>query len=334
VNQRLKRNSVVAPKQNGAALKALADAALETDLARRWPQLEQALDVDQFMDFMAMEVMVGHRDGYCLARNNYRVYHDLDSDKIVFFPHGMDQLFGNPDSIWQPHMAGLVAKAVMQTTEGKRRYRANFASLFTNVFQVQMLQGRVDQVVAGLRPASTDTEFAGVMGAALQIKERIAQRQISLKRQLSEPERALLVFTNGIGLLGEWVKMDESGSAEMEQVQATDHTPALHIMARSPSGASWRTQVLLGRGRYRFEGSVKVAGVNPLPYGKYQGAGLRVAGSVRESANVVGDSDWRVLSAEFGVTEETRDVELVCELRASAGEVWFGVDSLRLVQIH
>jgi hypothetical protein len=334
VNQRLKRNSVVAPKQDRAALVALTDASLEADLARRWPRLEQALDVDQFVDFMAMEVMVGHRDGYCLARNNYRVYHDLDSDKMVFFPHGMDQLFGNPDAPWQPHMAGLVAKAVMEMTEGKRRYRASFASLFTNVFRVPMLQGRVDQVVAGLRPAITGAEFAGVRDEALHVKERIAQRQISLKRQLSEPERALLVFTNGIGHLAEWVKADESGSVQMEQVPASDHTPALHIVARSESGASWRTQALLGRGRYRFEGQVKVAGVKPLPYGKYQGAGLRVAGNVRESGNVVGDSDWRALSAEFEVRDETQEVELVCELRASAGEVWFGVESLRLVQVQ
>lgn len=42
-----------------------------------------------------MEVMLGHRDGYCLARNNHRVYHDLDSGKMVLFPHSTDQLFGS-----------------------------------------------------------------------------------------------------------------------------------------------------------------------------------------------------------------------------------------------
>ncbi len=79
---------------------------------------------------------------------------------------------------------------------------------------------------------------------------------------------------------------------------------------------------------------MKVAGVKPLPFGKYQGAGLRVAGSVRESDNLLGDSDWRALSAEFDVTAETQEVELVCELRACAGEAWFAVPSLRLVQLH
>ncbi len=334
VNQRLKRNSVQAPKQDRTALQAVAEAALEPDPVSRWPRLERSLDVDQFVTFMAMEVMLGHRDGYCLARNNYRVYHDLDCGKFVFFPHGMDQLFGNPDASWQPHMAGLVAKAVMETTEGKRRYRTRFASLFTNVFRVEMLKERVDQVVVRLRPALTEVEFAGIRDEAGHLKDRIVRRQLSLKRQLSEPERTLVAFTNGIGLLGGWVKVDEPGPRQMEQGQAPDHTLALHIVAGSESTASWRTKALLGRGRYRFEGKVKVAGVKPLPFGKHQGAGLRVAGNVRESGDLVGDSGWRALSAEFEVTEETREVELVCELRASAGEVWFGMESLRLVQVQ
>jgi spore coat protein H len=331
VNQRLKRNSVQAPRQDRAALEALANAALEPDAANRWPGLERTLDVDEFVAYMAMEVVVGHRDGYCLARNNFRVYHDLDSGKMVFFPQGMDQLFGNPDATWQPRMSGLVAKALMDTAEGHRRYRATFESLFTNVFRVPMLNRRVDQVVAHLGPALTAREYAGVRDEAVHLKERLVQRQLSLKRQLSEPERVLLVFTNGIGCLGGWVKVDEPVSGQMDKGQAPDHTPALRIVARCESSASWRTKVLLSRGRYRFEGQVKVSGVKPLPYGKHQGAGLRITGGVRDSG-LVGDSDWRALAAEFEVTEETQDVELVGELRASAGEAWFGLESLRLIR--
>ncbi len=230
--------------------------------------------------------------------------------------------------------ADLVAKSVMETTEGRLRYRASFASLFKNVFDVRLLQARVDQIVAGLRPAITEAEYAAVVDEAAHLKERIAQRQVCLTRQLSHPERTPIVFTNRIGHLEGWTKVDESPSVRMEKDDATGHTPSLHISARSASGASWRTQVLLSRGRYRFEGRVKVAGVTPLPFGKYRGAGLRVAGKVRESSDVIGDSDWTALSEDFDVTEETREVELVCELRASAGEAWFGIDSLRLAQIQ
>ncbi len=334
VNERLKRNSVQAPKRDRVALETLAQAAIEPDAVKRWPRLEQALDMKEFMAFMCLEVMVGHRDGYCLARNNYRVYCDLDSGKMMFFPHGMDQLFGNPNATWRPHMVGLVAKAVIGAPEGRQLYRATFPVLMTNVFHLQQLQEQISQTVARLRPALTEKEFAEVAGEAGRLKERIQQRQFDLQRQLSEPEPALLVFTNGVCSLTGWGKVDAPAPGLMDQGETSDHLAALHIVARAASGASWRTSVLLSRGRYRFEGLVKVAGVKPLPYGRYQGAGLRVAGSFRESENLVGDAGWRPLSAEFSVTEETQEVELVCELRASGGEAWFGSDSLRLVQIH
>jgi hypothetical protein len=282
---------------------------------------------------MALEVMLCHRDGYCLARNNYRVYDDLDSGKILFFPHGMDQLFGKPDASWQPVMAGLVAKAVMQTPEGARRYEAAFASLLARVFRVPALVARVDRVVADLRPALTGAEFAAISDAAGKVKERMVLRQISLRRQLNEPKRDLLAFTNGIAHPGGWVQVDGSSSTQMEQGQAPDHIPSLHILARAGSGASWRTKVYLGRGRYRFEARVKVAGVKPLPFGKFQGAGLRIVGNLRKSGDVLGDANWRGLGEDFEVTEEAREVELVCELRAAGGEAWFGLESLRLVQI-
>ena len=68
-----------------------------------------------------------------------------------------------------------------------------------------------------------------------------------------------------------------------------------------------------------------------MPFGKRQGAGLRVSGSLRPPADLVGDSAWRRLEAPFQVPVPGGVVEFVCELRASAGEVWFATDSLRVV---
>ena len=76
-----------------ADLKALVDACQEGDMAKRKVRLDKLLDVNRFIDFAAFEVMTWHWDGYCMKANNYRVYHDPSTDKIVFFPHGMDQMF-------------------------------------------------------------------------------------------------------------------------------------------------------------------------------------------------------------------------------------------------
>jgi hypothetical protein len=45
---------------------------------------------------------------------------------------------------------------------------------------------------------------------------------------------------------------------------------------------------------------------------------------------VIGDSDWRTIDYVFQAHEPSNEVELVCELRATQGEAWFDLGSLRL----
>src|SRR6185436_4566339 len=104
----------------------------------------------------ALEVMIWDWDGYIKNRNNYRIYHDLDSGRMVFFPHGMDQMFWEPTGI-APHtranaiMPGdwfgpLLAQALIKNTyEGKRLYQRRFGEVYTNVFDVEALTNRINE---------------------------------------------------------------------------------------------------------------------------------------------------------------------------------------------
>ncbi len=333
VDEKLSRNSVSAPFDPGqSALKRLSAAAQEPDPARRWQALEATLDTKRFLGFMAAEVMLGHRDGYSLNRNNFRVYHDLDSGKIVFFPHGMDQLLGTAELPWQPNWAGLVARAVMNTPGGSQRYAATFGSLLTNQFNVERLTGRVDELVAELRPAITKDEFAKVCAAAALVKERIANRKSSLLAQLNRPALRPLEFAADGGRPEGWETADRPAGGTIDQADL-DGRPTLHISTRSESLAAWKTTVLLPRGRYRFADRVRVAGVEPLPFAAHPGARLRVGGNPRETASLTGDSSWRELAADFEVEQPMAKVELICELRARAGDAWFDLPALRVLRI-
>jgi spore coat protein H len=333
IDQRLKRNSVLAPVENRVTLKTLAAAVIEPDPARRWERLEAVLDTDRFLAFMAMEVMLGHRDGYCLARNNFRVYHDLDTGKVVFFPHGMDQLLGTADLPWQPSLAGLVAQGVIATSEGRQRYAAVFRSLFTNVFKAPALTSRVDQLAMELRPVLSGSEWDELRNEVAIVKERILQRQLSLKSQLAQSPLKLIESRAGTASLDRWLIAEAPMKGEMDQVNGPGNVPSLHIVAGANTLASWRARSLIGRGRYRFEGRARVAGVQPLPYGLHQGAGLRVGGNARRMDSLTGDSSWQLLAAEFQVEQSTEEIEFICELRARAGEAWFDLDSLKVVPL-
>ncbi len=331
VNEALTRDSGDGPADR-ADLKALADAAQEPDFSKRWQRLGQILDLDHFLSFMAMEVMTGHRDGYCLARNNFRIY--FEGERFVFLPHGMDNLFGRADLPLRPHMAGLVAQSVMELPEGRRFYRERAGLLYTNVFKADALTRRVDEIVPRLQRALEPAPARELASQAARLKERIVARAAGLAKQLSQPELKPLHFENTVARPGGWRIVDWPDKGKVEQINAPDGRAAVHIQAGPVTSTTWRAGVLLMAGRYRFEGTARTDGVKPLPFGKNHGAALRVtAGKARPSARLNGNSPWTKLAVEFEVTATEAEVELICELRASQGDGWFDVESLRLVRM-
>jgi hypothetical protein len=326
----MKRCSVEGIERGPDQLGTLIRAVSETDLRQRWKKTQEVLDIDRFLTFMVLEVLLGHRDGYCLARNNFRVYHNLDNGKFLFIPHGMDQLFGKPDYPWQPSMSGMVARAIMETPEGRQKYLERFASAFSTFYNLQSITNEVARVLEVLRPNLGRSEFTGIEQEASELKIRIIQRQQYLLEQLRAPAIPQIQFVNGVGKLSHWAKVDEPGEGAMNQFVNSDGTSILRITAPGDSSASWRTKAQLNRGRYQFLGNARALGIRPLPYGVRQGAGLRVGGSTRTGEDLVGDCDWQRLETEFVVEKDASAVEFVCELRASAGEVWYDVESLRI----
>jgi len=65
------------------------------------------------------------------------------------------------------------------------------------------------------------------------------------------------------------------------------------------------------------------------------GAGIRISGARQPRPNkLIGDAPWQKLEYEFDVDPSGDDVVLVCELRASQGQVWFDVDSMRMTKLR
>ena len=316
-------------------LEALADAALEPDLSRRQERLRKILDVDRFLSFMAMEILLGHRDGYCLARNNFRVYHDVDSGRMIFLPHGMDQLFGNARAAVQPMMNGIVARALMEGPEGRIAYRTRCAFLFTNLFSASRINGRIDASVAHIYPALGREEGAALQREASALKLRIAARIAEVDRQLQQPALELLRFQNNVGAPSSWQPVDVPEGGRLVQTNTAHGKQALVISAGPITSASWRAKVLLPRGRYRFEASLKTEGVERLKFGKNHGAVIKVptVPSARPEP-LLGSQPWKSLQVPFEVGEREQEIDLVCELRASKGTAWFDKESLRLVRLE
>ena len=311
-------------------LLALAAAAKQDDPVRRWDDLAGVLDRQPFVDFLALEVLLVHRDGYGLARNNFRIYHDPTRDRFVFFPHGMDQLFGRPEASIRPAMQGLVARAVMTSPAGRRAYRERLGYLVAHAFDVAALHRQAEAFLQRAQAVLEPEEFRALQGELTGLMTRMAARRQSLEQQLGEPEPEPLRFGNEPVVLTGWRAVGAPEGGAMDQAPAPDGRPALHVRAGPRTAASWRTRVLLERGRYRFHAQAFLREVTPLGFGRNQGAGLQVVPDPAAAPfECVGSRSWTGLERPFEMTAGG-EVELACTLRAAGGEVWFDLESLRL----
>lgn len=318
----------------------LGAALTEAPPEKRLAELEKVLDVDRFLTVLAMDVILCNTDGYAMNRNNYRIYHDPSNDRLVFMPHGLDQMFGtfrsDPTLPIFPRAEGRVARVLWQSAEGRRRYRARLAELVERLYHPEAITNRVQQMANQIRPllvhrtSGRATQFDRQLTA---LKSRIVARGESLREQLSAPSPTLAFNTEGTAQLDGWKPALDFGQSQLESMNDPTGEPLLHLAAEHGSAVgAWTTRVVLEPGRYRFEGQARCQGVVPEPGDRRGGVALRTA-SKRATQKLTGDADWSAVALEFEVLEGTGEVDLRCELRAVRGQAWFQRRSLQLKRL-
>jgi spore coat protein CotH len=194
VDEPLEKTSGSGPDDH-SDLARLAAAAWEADPARRLALLEEVLDLERFLSFVAVEMLAWHWDGYAMKRNNYRVYHDPASGRFVFLPHGMDQMFDHARGPIVPDADGLVARAVLSTDAGRERYQRRLEALIGRIFSPDALVARIDEVAPTIREAlaELDPELAERHdGAVADLRARVVERVRGVREILAgaDPEPA------------------------------------------------------------------------------------------------------------------------------------------------
>lgn len=330
------------PKDH-SGLRALIAAARERP--PDFEHLEQVLDMDRFLSMVCLEMMLCHWDGYTLNRNNWRIFNDLETRKMVFIPHGLDQMFGiggrfqGRGNILPNNISGSVSAAVLGTPEGKQRYLERFEQIYTNVFKVDDIVRRVDELTVGIMPILEESHPAlasEFQKHATSLRRRIIRRDQVLRGQIDDlgpPPSPIEFGQNGVIQLTDWKASPvRSGDPTLAESKSPEGLALLTINAgATTSSSSWRTRVVLGAGQYRFEGRVRLEDVVVDEGDARGGAGLRISkGTMPHKWS--GTSDWKEFSYPFVVQKSGAEVELICELRASKGVAWFDRGSLRLVR--
>lgn len=175
-----------------ADLKALNAAAREKDPAQRYQKLEQLLDMDKFISYLALEVIMWDWDGYPMNRNNYRIYHDPKRNKLIFIPSGMDQMFGDPNGPLFPNIQGFVARALLETPQGKQRFLDRTAEILRTIYNPDALVKRLDELQPRVQPALASIDQGAGKDYPNQVnrlRNSIRQRAKSLEQQLEKTKK-------------------------------------------------------------------------------------------------------------------------------------------------
>ncbi len=164
-------------------LDAVQDSWKQKDLAARVALLTSSLDIDRFITFIAMELLIVHRDGYCLAANNFRIYENFDTQRLNFIPAGMDQIFGKADYPLSVGLSGEFARTVVAADFGPEKLKVKLCSLLP-LLTPDPLNRRIDAQLDRLKGHVTRREFNDIQSAADDLKERILQRYEFLQEHL------------------------------------------------------------------------------------------------------------------------------------------------------
>lgn len=170
-----------------ADLNALLAASRVKDPAERFEAMAKLLDMDRFLTYVALEMILADWDGYPSKCNNYRVYHDPAKDKVTFIPSGMDQMLGDPDWPVLMNFGGRIARKVVDTPEGRKRYLARAAEVLRTVFKPDAIVKRLDELERRLQPvlAKHDPGAAGeYKGHVDRLRQAVRERAKAVAEQL------------------------------------------------------------------------------------------------------------------------------------------------------
>lgn len=319
-------------------LHTLLAAAGEANHEVRIEKLSSLLDMERFYNMLALELMIRHFDGYAISVNNYRLYQDPVNQKTVFLPHGMDQLFQNPQAALLPDLRGTLAMAVLQTQAGRREFRSRCALFYTNHFsnlknRVETAQARIRPLFVGLGADAVSKQNQGFTNLLRRIRERVQH----LEHELSDAFVARPDFqvTNEV-ILTNWLVNSDSGKAVLSRTNVNGQQ-VMEIKAAKPGeafSARLQTRVSLPKGLYLL--SILVTANEPAFRGPNCPVSLEVWGThdthletVRKDSQTV---ELRCSVEIFSLTPH--EILLECRARGATGHVSYNFSRIALQRLN
>lgn len=157
-------------------------------------ELEAVVDLDAFITFWAMELIVMHADGYARNTNNFYLYDDPATGRFHFIPWGIDAImFSDVPLPWENGMAppttvwaeGVLAHRLYAIPATRDAYLARLQELLDAVWIEEDLLAELDRMEALLTPHVPLLELDEFHTTLDGVRDFVADRRAELEGALA-----------------------------------------------------------------------------------------------------------------------------------------------------
>ena len=176
----------------GPHIAAVTDALLVPD-EQLLDALDAVIDLDQFMTFWALEVVVGHWDGYAGNTNNFYLYAPPHDQRLRFLPWGADATFVpafdlQDEKNVMPYSLlaqGLLARRLYLNPDGRQWYLSRLQWALDAVWNEEHLQSEISRMEEIMAPLLFDYEIAGALERVGSARQFIDARRAQITEELA-----------------------------------------------------------------------------------------------------------------------------------------------------
>ncbi len=310
--------------------RALVDAILEPDLTIRWLKVTNLLDMPRFLSYAAMDAFLGHADGYLRNVNNYRLYGDPISQKLVFLPHGLDATFVTGGRL-HPSTNSLIMRSLWPVPMFRASYHQSCWILATNLWRVPSISNHLAKNTRELEQLMhSDRDVRRLRLCTEELIPSLVTRQQEVLAELSEPDSAPVDIAPGTSVrIADWFSRTLLGQP-IFQIQ-TNATEIIHRIAGDKiARGEWSSRVRLPAGSFRFQVRARTLGTERGA--TWPMARIGITGQ-RPGASVTTRGDWQELAVEFQLQSADQGIEFRCEMQSGPGRVEFDLAGSKLTRL-
>jgi hypothetical protein len=244
-------------------------------------------------------------------------------------------LLGNIGKDLELPGGGLLSRQLFDVPAYRDRFYAKIDQLLKDVFTKETLDAHFKRVGTRLMPlvqSLPQDQREWRTEAIHSLQDRAFRRIEIAKSRLESQPKPIRFEAGGVTALARWQPRYQRGQVKIEAAKLGE-LDTLYIQAQAPdSVASFRAMIRLPIGKYEVRGRIRTRGVQAAPDQRYPGgAAFRLSGGDHVRL-FTGDSEWTEFVHPFQI-HDPRDIELVAEIRAHAGETWFDLKSMQLKMV-